>query len=140
MSAASKKNGGKRKTTPTARKSGRQAPARRTRSVATAALNVSREATRKQDLRRKAGTARPQKRPANSAIARSNGLDVAGLINRRTKALLELPSRIARCHSPFELWAEQTRFVGESFADYARHMTIFLGGFGRRTQQSVFHG
>ncbi len=140
MSAASKKNGHKRAPSRAAQKRGRQVPARKARSVAAAPLNAAREATRKQDLQGKADAARLRKPPANNAIAHSDSLNVFGLINRRTKALIELPSRFARCHSPFELWGVQAGFVGESFADYARHMTIFLGGFGQRIQQSVHHG
>jgi hypothetical protein len=59
-----------------------------------------------------------------------------GLMNRRTKAFLDLPLRIARCHSPFEVWSEQARFVHESFADYAHHVSTCLGG---RTRHGVPH-
>jgi len=116
----------------------RPAPARKARYITEAPLNAAREATRKQDLQVKADVARLQKRPAS--IAHSHSLDVFGLITRRTKALIELPSRFARCHSPFALWGEQARFVGESFADYTRHLTIFVGGFRQSTQQSLRHG
>jgi hypothetical protein len=47
----------------------------------------------------------------------SAGLDVVELVNRRTKAFLELPTRMARCHSPFELWREQAQYVQEVFSD-----------------------
>jgi len=61
-----------------------------------------------------------------------------GLMNRRAQAYFELPSRIACCHSPFEVWREQARFMQESFADYARHVTTFLRGAREKTS-GVLH-
>ena len=39
------------------------------------------------------------------------------LICRRSRAALELPTRLARCHSPFEFWSAQAQFMQEGFAD-----------------------
>ena len=127
------RNGKKRNHSRTARAKGQRALARRARAVP---LNASSEATRTQDLPRKPRNAHLHQRPANGGMVLSTGLDAMGLMNRRTKAFLELPSRIARCHSPFEVWSEQVRFVQESFTDYAHHISTCLGG---RTPHGVLH-
>jgi hypothetical protein len=130
---ADKRNGHKRKHRRAAHARGQHAPTRKARAVP---LNASPEATRKQDLQRKPRNAHLHQRPANGGMVLSTGLDAMGLMNRRTKAFLELPSRIARCHSPFEVWSEQVRFVQESFTDYAHHISTCLGG---RTPHGVLH-
>ena len=127
------RNGKKRNHSRTARAKGQRALARRARAVP---LNASSEATRKQDLPRKPRDGHLQQRPANGGMVLSTGLDAMGLMNRRTKAFLDLPLRIARCHSPFEVWSEQARFVHESFADYAHHISTCLGG---RTRGGGLH-
>jgi hypothetical protein len=123
--------GKKRNRSRTARAKGQHAPTRKARAVP---LNASPEATRKQDLQRKPRKAHLHQRPANGGMVLST--DAMGLMNRRTKAFLDLPLRIARCHSPFEVWSEQARFVHESFADYAHHISTCLGG---RTRGGGLH-
>ena len=133
-SAAGKSNGHKRNNSRTAGTRGQRAPTRKARAVP---LNASLEATRKQDLQRKPRDGYLQQRAANGGMVLSTSLDALGLMNRRTKAFLDLPLRIARCHSPFEVWSEQARFVHESFADYAHHISTCLGG---RTRRGGLHG
>jgi hypothetical protein len=97
-----------------------------------APLNALRDATRKAELQRKRQSNKRKRqsnkceaRPGNGGTPGSPGLDVLGLMNRRVEALLDLPKRIAHCHSPFELWREQARYMQEVFADYqlvAQHM------------------
>jgi hypothetical protein len=89
---------------------------RKARSSKSIPLNAQRDATRKRDLQRKTGE-RSERGRGNGAAPRSNGFDVLGLIGRRTTAVLELPMRMARCHSPFEFWSEQARFLQEVISD-----------------------
>jgi hypothetical protein len=39
------------------------------------------------------------------------GHELIELMDRRTKAVLDLPVRIARCRTPFDLWREHTQFL-----------------------------
>ena len=75
-------------------------------------LNVARDATLNRELQD--GQNRFM-RGRRSAL--SNGFDVLALISRRSRAALELPTRLARCHSPFEFWSAQAQFMQEGFAD-----------------------
>ena len=86
------------------------------RSAKSTPLNAGRDATRKRELQRKTGESSERGR-GNGAAPLSNGFDVLGLIGRRTTAVLELPMRMVRCHSPFEFWSEQARFMQEVFSD-----------------------
>ena len=79
-------------------------------------LNTQRDATRKQVLNRRHREKHSQRRD-NETTPLSADLNVVGLMNRRTRAFLELPARMARCHSPFELWSEQTRFMQGILSD-----------------------
>jgi hypothetical protein len=124
--AAGKRNGHKRNHSRTARAKFNTLP--KARAVP---LNASPEATRKQDLQRKPRDAHLQRR-ANGGMALCDGFDVMGLMNRRTKAFLALPARIAACRSPFEAWREQTLFMQESFIDCAHHVMINLLGAASR--------
>jgi hypothetical protein len=108
MASASGEKKGKRRQTKTHR-----AP-RKARSPKSTPLNAQRDATRKRDLQRKTGADRER---GNGAAPLSNGFDVLRLIGRRAAAVLELPMRMARCHSPFEFWSEQARFMQEVFID-----------------------
>jgi hypothetical protein len=81
-------------------------------------LNAPRDAFRKQELRTQRRKKSSERQHGNDTAHFSNGLDVVGLVSRRTRAFLELPSRMAGCHSPFELWREQARYVQEVFSDY----------------------
>ena len=110
MASTSREKKGKRSQSKTHR-----APPK-ARSAKSTPLNAQRDATRKQDLQRKTGQ-RSKRGPGNGAPPRSNGFDVLGLIGRRTTAILELPMRMAGCHSPFEFWIEQARFMQEVISD-----------------------
>jgi hypothetical protein len=89
---------------------------RKARSPKSTPLNAKREETRKQEMQRKPrGRSEPARR--NRTPPLSNGFDVLGLITRRTSAVLELPTRLSRCHSPIEFWSEQGRFMQEVFSD-----------------------
>jgi hypothetical protein len=105
------------------------------RKARSAPLNAVREATRTQDLQRES---QRQRRANVSSV--SSGFDAMGLVNRRAKAFLDLPTRIARCRSPFEVWSVQARFIQEGFSDYAHHVTILLRGLDGRTKQGVTNG
>ena len=110
MASASGEKKGKRRQTQTHR-----AP-RKARSPKSTPLNAQRDATRKRELQKKTGE-RSERGRGNGAGPLSNGFNVLGLIGRRTTAVLELPMRMARCHSPFEFWREQARFVQEVISD-----------------------
>ena len=118
MTAAGKRNGQKHKRNRAAQVTkSPPAPAAK-RKTRAAPLNALPDA-RRQDHQ---GKSRHFQRP-------SAGLDVVGLVNRRTKAFLELPTRMARCHSPLEMWGVQARFMQENFVDYAQHMTCTFRAF-----------
>ena len=116
MTAAGKTNGKKRKRTRTAGAKGQRRPSRKV-SIAAAPLKASNEAKKRQN-------GRVQQCP----VVRAAGVDVMALMNRRAQAYLELPARLARCNSPFQIWRVQAQFVQECFTDYARHVTTFLRG------------
>jgi hypothetical protein len=59
------------------------------------------------------------------------------LVNRRARALFNLPTQIARCRSPFELWGVQARFIQEGFSDYADQVSNLLRGVGGRDVANV---
>ena len=110
MAPASGEKKGKRRQTKIYR-----AP-RKARSPKSTPLNAQRDATRKRELQKKTGE-RSARGRGNGGGPFSNGFDVLGLIGRRTTAMLELPMRMARCHSPFEFWSEQARFIQEVISD-----------------------
>jgi hypothetical protein len=110
MASASGEKKGKRRQSKT-----HHAP-RKAWSAKSTPLNAQRDPTRKRDLQRKMEE-RSERGRGNSAGPLSNGFDVLGLIGRRTTAVLELPMRMARCHSPFEFWSEQARFMQEVISD-----------------------
>ena len=112
MASASGEKKGKRRQT----KTKTHGAPRKARSPKSTPLNAQRDATRKRELQRKTGE-RSERGRGNGAAPLSNGFDVLGLIGRRTTAVLELPMRMARCHSPFEFWREQARFMQEVVSD-----------------------
>ena len=116
-SASTKTNGHKHKQSRAARARSQRAPKRKIQAVAAAPLNAQRDAKRTQVLQRKPQDTHLQQRPHNGGMHLSADLDLVGLVNRRTKAFLELPRRMARCHSSFEVWQEQARYVQEVFSD-----------------------
>lgn len=124
MTVAGKRNGQKKHKQNRAAQVTKSPPAAK-RKTRAAPLNALPDA-RKQDHQ---GKRRHFQRPHNGGKPRSAGLDVVGLVNRRTKAFLELPTRMARCHSPLEMWGVQARFMQENFVDYAQHMTCTLRAF-----------
>ena len=79
------------------------------------ALNAQHDFVRKQEVQ--------SKRRGNSKASDSNtmpisaGFELIELMNRRTRAFVELPLRMARCHTPFELWSEQTRLMQGFLSD-----------------------
>ena len=113
MTAAGKTNGKKRKRIRTAGAKGQRRPSRKV-SIAAAPLKASNEAKKRQNGR--------------VQQLRAEGVDVMALMNRRAQACLELPARMARCNSPFQVWRVQAQFVQECFSDYARHVTTVLRG------------
>ena len=115
--ARNKRNGRTRKQNRTSPAKSRRIPKRKARS---APLNAAHAATRTQDL------SRDSQRVLGKTV--SSGLGAIGLVSRRTKALLDLPTQIARCRSPFEVWSVQARFIREGFSDYADEVTTFLRG------------
>jgi hypothetical protein len=46
-------------------------------------------------------------------------LEVMGLMNRRTQAYLDLPSRLAKCRTPQELMGTQAQFWQMAFSQYS---------------------
>jgi hypothetical protein len=88
------------------------------------ALNVARDATLNQELLN--GQNRLTRGRRSGAGPLSNGFDVLALLTRRSRAALELPTRLARCHSPFEFWSAQAQFMQGGFADctVALRMTV----------------
>jgi hypothetical protein len=55
--------------------------------------------------------------PLVKGVGRAN-LEVLGLFTRRTRAWLELPSRLSQCKSPQDLAQEQLRFWQNATLDY----------------------
>ncbi len=53
------------------------------------------------------------------AVARSQ-LEAMQLVNRRMQACMEMPSRLAACRSPQDLFTEQMRFFQVAMQDYAQ--------------------
>ena len=96
MPSTSSKNGHNQKKKGAAKAKASRSPQRRTRA---APLNAQRDATRIQNLRRT-----PRQTHLGHDLheeAGNLGLEVVGLVNRRAKAYLELPMRMASCRSPF---------------------------------------
>ena len=122
MAAAGKTKGKKCKPIRTAGSEGQRRPSRKV-SIAAAPLKASNEARKRQN-------GRVEQRP----VVRAAGVDGMALMHRRAQAYLELPARMARCNSPFQVWRVQAQFVQECFSDYARHVTTVLrGSNGRAT-------
>jgi hypothetical protein len=46
-------------------------------------------------------------------------LEVAGFMNRRVQAYMEIPSRLSRCRTPQDLFSEQTRFWQTAFEQHS---------------------
>ena len=79
------------------------------------ALNAQGDFVRKQEVQ---STRRENSKASNNnTMPISAGFELIELMNRRTRAFVELPLRMARCHTPFELWSEQTRFMHGFFSD-----------------------
>ena len=115
MAASGKTKGNKRKPIRTARAKSQRS--QKTRSATAAPLKASNEARKRQN-------GRVEQRP----VVRAAGVNVMALMHRRAQACLELPARMARCNSPFQVWRVQAQFVQECFSDYARHVTTVLRG------------
>jgi hypothetical protein len=61
-------------------------------------------------------------------------LEVVGLMTRRAKAWLELPSRVSQCKTPQDLIGEQLRFWQTAAHDYtegARRLAVTFSAFAR---------
>lgn len=56
--------------------------------------------------------------PALMGAGRWN-LELVGLMSRRSQAWLEIPTRLARCKTPVDVYSEQVRFWQSAAADYA---------------------
>ena len=108
MASASGEMKGKRRHAASAktRRASRKAPRAKNKP-----LNVARDATLNRELQDGDRFTRGRRG------ALSNGFEVLALISRRSRAALELPTRLARCHSPFEFWSMQAQFVKEGFTD-----------------------
>jgi hypothetical protein len=79
-----------------------------------APLKASHQATRNTQPKR--GGRSPRARPKGDEVSAGERFDA----NRFARAYLELPLRMLRCRSPFDVYREQTRFVQECFAGYAQ--------------------
>jgi hypothetical protein len=55
--------------------------------------------------------------PALKGVGRWN-LELIGLMTRRSQAWLEVPTRLAQCKTPMDLFKEQMRFWQSAAADY----------------------
>lgn len=77
-------------------------------------LAAVRNTSRKTDVER---ASRAAGRDHRSSDLFSANHELAGLMNRRTKALLELPLRLSGCTSPIQVWSEQTRFLQDYLGD-----------------------
>jgi len=67
--------------------------------------------------------------PLALGAARFN-LELFGLMTRRTRAWLEVPTRLGQCRTPQDLAGEQLRFWGtavEDYTDCTRRLTVALG-------------
>ena len=86
---------------------------RKARTPKTTSLDVQRDPTRKQEVQRK----RREKSPARKTMPTFTGFELPELINRSIKAFMELPLRILRARTPFEVWRHQHQFVQEIISD-----------------------
>lgn len=67
--------------------------------------------------------------PLVKNVGRAN-LEVLGLITRRTRAWLDLPTRVSKCRTPQDFLQEQARFWQTAAADYgesAKRLAVALG-------------
>jgi hypothetical protein len=99
-----------RKQTRAARANAHRPAGRKTRTPTTAPLNAQRDATRKGQIQRKPRGNSEQVRHSTT-MPLPAGHELIELMDRRTKAVLDLPVRIARCRTPFDLWREHTQFM-----------------------------
>ena len=69
--------------------------------------------------------------PAFKSTGRWN-LELAGLAAKRTQAWLEIPSRLAKCKTPADVFGEQVRFWQAAASDYAEgyHRLLSVWGAG----------
>lgn len=56
--------------------------------------------------------------PALKGVGRWN-LELLGFAARRAQAWVEIPARLTRCKTPFDILAEQAKFWQTAVADYA---------------------
>ena len=113
MARTSGMKGHKRKQTRAARAKAHRPAGSDARTPTAKPLKVQRDATRKGQIQRK--------RRDNSEQVRMPLLadrELIELMNRRTRALLDLPIQIARCRTPFDVWREHNQFVQGIATDY----------------------
>jgi hypothetical protein len=67
--------------------------------------------------------------PAFKGTGRWN-LEVAGLAAKRAQAWFEIPSRLARCKTPADIFGEQARFWQAAASDYAEGWHRLLAVWG----------
>jgi Phasin protein len=56
--------------------------------------------------------------PFMKGLARSQ-LEFMGLLNRRTQAVMEIPSRLSQCRTPQDVFNEQARFWQTAYQEYS---------------------
>ena len=110
MARASGTKGHKRKQTRAARAKAHRPASRSARTPTTMPLNAQRDATRK-------GQTQSKRRGNSEQVGRSPSMPLAAgrelieLMDRRTRALIDLPVRLARCRTPFDVWREHNQFL-----------------------------
>jgi hypothetical protein len=106
MARASGTKGHQGKQTRAARAKAHRPAGRDVRIPTSKPLNAQRDATCKGQIQRK-------RRDKSEQILMPLLADreLIELMNRRTRALIDLPIRIARCRTPFDVWREHNQFV-----------------------------
>ena len=99
-----------RKQTKAARAKKHRPAGRSARTPTTTPLNAQRDATRKGQIQRKRRGNSKQVRHSTTMPLLA-GRELIELMDRRTRALIDLPVRIARCRTPFDVWREHNQFL-----------------------------
>lgn len=112
----------------------RRAPRKGGKSRKSMPLTTGRDASRTVDVDGVKRAIGGDRLPGNLLSANQ---ELAKLMSRRTKALLELPLRLSSCTSPIQVWAEQAQFVQDYLSDcytIALRMMEGTAAGGRRTR------
>ncbi len=66
--------------------------------------------------------------PFMKGLARSQ-LELMGLMNRRTQAVMEIPTRLSQCRTPQDVFNAQARFWRTAYEEYSESVTRMTEAF-----------